>query len=207
MGESNGRSWVTEYANHPQLLSIDSRNPGYYDSGGYDTPSYNPRGGYGGNPGLADAYLASCRNPSYGAPSSSGSGRGQGTPPPQPCDRGMETIDAGSDANVVRDAAPEASIADAGNTGDAGDAAVEAAAPPDSGLPPPPPRDSGAPAANPPDTSTHSALGICVSSRPRIPDSWRRTATPRFATTTSRRKIPKRRARARAPPPMSVTSR
>ena len=142
MGQSNGRSWITEYANHPQLVP-PGNDLGYYSSDG--VPAYR------GNPGLAEAYLASCKSPSYGAPSSSSSGTGKGTPPPQPCDRGMESMDAGHDANVVHDAAPEASIDDGG--GDAGDAALEASAPPDAGLPPTPPFDSGTSPPYPPDTS------------------------------------------------------
>lgn len=154
MGESNGRSWLTESANHPQLFPANSNNPGYYNNGGYNNGGYPSGGGYSGNPGLADAYLASCRSPSYRAPSGSGSANGQGTAPPQPCDRGMGTMDSGSDANVVQDSAPEASVDDAGDASDAGDGAVEASAPPDAGLPPTPPRDAGAPPTNPPDTST-----------------------------------------------------
>ena len=119
MAGSNGTTWVTEYAQKPQLYTYsDPRYVGSY------SPGARPgTGGRGATPGLADTYYSQC----FAASSPSGSSSTGNAPtgkPFTPCrsgaDAGLLTPDAGVDA------ASDASDGDAGDldggVDDAGDA-------------------------------------------------------------------------------------
>jgi hypothetical protein len=126
MAASNGRTWVTEYANKPQLFTAYDpryavgRSPAYVSTGS----------GSGATPGLADAYFSQCRY-------SSGYGSGSATTAPSaapftPCRNG-------SDAGVATNDAAAGDASDAGSdaaTGDAGevDASTEDAGDTDAGV-------------------------------------------------------------------------
>jgi hypothetical protein len=87
MAQANGHTWLTEYAQEPDL---SGRGYPYY-SGSY----------YGGNPGLADAYYGLCQSPSTG-----GGGRTSPCAPVPP--------DASVDDADTSDAATDAEAAEAG---------------------------------------------------------------------------------------------
>jgi hypothetical protein len=117
MAAHDGRTWVSEYADKPELFT--AYDPRY---GGSRAPGYVPTGS-GAVPGLADTYYSQCRS-RYAPPASTGSATGSTTPPSgqspftSPCrnaaDAGIDTPDASSgDASA---------LSDAGDAGDAGDA-------------------------------------------------------------------------------------
>jgi hypothetical protein len=127
MGQNAGRSWLTEYANHPDL---------------YASP-YGPRSSGSANPGLAESYLASCRG--FATPSPSGTSTSSPNPSPSgtPCDRDAGTgdqdaeigLDAGDDADGLADASDDASDDASNAPGDAGDAGTDGAVAKDAGKP------------------------------------------------------------------------
>jgi hypothetical protein len=114
MGAHDGRTWVSEYADKPEVFT--AYDPRY---GGSRAPGYVPTGS-GAVPGLADTYYSQCRS-RYTPPASSGSATGSATPPSgqspftSPCrnaaDAGIETPDASS---------ADASSADASDAGAGG---------------------------------------------------------------------------------------
>ena len=124
MAASEGRTWVTEYAQKAQLNT-------YYDPryGSSAPPRYQQTGGGSGvTPGLADTYYSQC----YAARSpSSGSGSTPSAQPFTPCrngaDAGIDTRDAStedaSDASTTDAGDLDAATDDAGDL-DAGDASV-----------------------------------------------------------------------------------
>ncbi len=143
MAADDGRTWLTEYADRPQL----------YWSGSLTSPSTGAR--RGPNPGLTDSYFGLCKrwsSPSSSSSSSSSSGSSGSTFTPCPrgsADAGVDQDeDAGPDPQQQEpeDAGSDASI---DPTGDAGaDASTEAdadAGEPDGSTEP----DAGAPAYDP----------------------------------------------------------
>ncbi len=117
MAEHEGRTWIAEYADKPQLFT--SYDPRF--GGGY-APSYEATGsGNGVTPGLADIYYAQCKAPGAITPPTSSTSRAPSAPPNfTPCpsvpDAGVPTKDAAADADP-----PDAAKADAGEEPDGGD--------------------------------------------------------------------------------------
>lgn len=109
MAGQDGRTWVTEYADRPQLFAF--HDPRY---GATRSPAYVPTGS-GAAPGLADTYYAQCRG--YAAGGSHGAASGN-VPAGQaafatPCPEGVEAganaeVDASEDASAGADASPDA---------------------------------------------------------------------------------------------------
>lgn len=121
MEADDGRTWLTEYAQRPQLPA-----PGYAKYSGVTTPA---PGRF--TPGLTDVYYGRCTGyrPRTPRGTNGSSGGVDSTPPLVPCSR--STADAGvvSDAGGGTDASSDAGDDDAG-IADAGDAGpVEAGAP------------------------------------------------------------------------------
>lgn len=125
MAQANGRTWIVEYANQPQLPI----------GKGWQDPSRLPAAPGSNNfrsPGLATTYFSQCKyyrpanNPyvtyTPSSTSSSSSGGVDVTPCPEP-DAGLSSKDAGLDSGQ-RDAGGDDDDAstDAGDTTDAGDA-------------------------------------------------------------------------------------
>lgn len=124
MGASGGRTWLTEYADTPQLFFSGD-------------PRSGSRSSSGPTPGLADAYYGQCRAVGTARPSPSSSSSGSPTAPFTPCPRPTAvaeqqptTSDAGEvdagDLDAGADA--DARDTDAGDT-DAGPIDDEAGAP------------------------------------------------------------------------------
>ena len=141
MAGHDGRTWVSEYADKPELFT--AYDPRY---GGSRAPSYVPTGS-GAVPGLADTYYSQCRS-RYGSPSGAPGGATIAPTNPSaftsPCrnaaDAGVGAQDASTDASSISDggdagdasaidpdAGPDAgdddggALADGGDAGDAGD--------------------------------------------------------------------------------------
>lgn len=150
MAEESGRTWVTEYADKPQLFTLS--DPRY---AGGRAPGYATTGRGGVTPGLADTYYSQCRSRTArptGSPSPAPSAQ-----PFTPCrnspDAGVISgddagqLDGGAhddagdggagedaggehDAGAGEDAGDDAGLeADAADASDAGDASAEATAP------------------------------------------------------------------------------
>ena len=150
MAENEGRTWVAEYADQPQLFTTyDPRFGGRY------APSYQATGsGNGVTPGLADTYYAQCKAPGAITPPTSSTSPAPSAPPSfTPCPNVP-------DASVpAKDAAPEADPPDAA-TGDAGEDAgdLDASA-----------VDAGADASTVPDAATHDAAPPNDAATPTTP--------------------------------------
>lgn len=107
MGRANGRTWITEYANKPQL------------------PLYPRYESTGANPGLTDSYFGLCRvtrasSPApVGTPSSSTplvpcpKADAAVDPQQQPVDAGIDADAEAADAQAADAEAPDASVPDA----------------------------------------------------------------------------------------------
>jgi hypothetical protein len=125
MAGNNGRTWITEYADKPQLFGSGTVNGAYYNNYARGTP------------GLADVYYGQCRGAYQPSPAGSSSGGSSGgfTPCPRTADAGVSNppppppppVDAGADADA----------------GDDGGSDAEAPPPYDAGTEPPPDTTGG----------------------------------------------------------------
>ena len=159
MAEGEGRTWVAEYADKPQLFTTYDPRFG----GGY-APSYQATGrGNGVTPGLADVYYAQCKAPGAITPPTSSSSAPVPTKPPSftPCrntpDAGVPPKDAGNDPpDAAADAGgePDAGEPDAGDLD--GGTATDASVPPDAGAPDAAPADDGG------TTTPPTSSGVCL---------------------------------------------
>ncbi|MDB5221035.1 MAG: hypothetical protein JWO86_8962 [Myxococcaceae bacterium] len=124
MAGQNGRTWVSEYADKPQLFTA-------YDPrfGGARAPGYVPTGS-GAVPALADTYYSQCGS-RYGSATGTSTGTGTSGSPNTPAGQSPFTTPCrnGADAGIGEQ---DASV-DASRNGDAGDAGDAAAIDPDAG--------------------------------------------------------------------------